>query len=417
MTGDRASFTRAASSRLGSTRAALVAPVLMALLVLGLPGCAGLGVGRLPGVPEPAVLDAEPFPGPVEGGGVLRILAWPGYVEDGSTRPDVDWVSEFEQDTGCDVQAETFLTSDEGVQRFVAEDVDVLLMSGDSVLRLVYGNVVAPLNLDLIAGLADLAPGLLGAPYNSVNGVPYGLPSGRSAMLLLTREGYEGRADSWQPLWQPPAALRGRIGVYDSPMTIADAALYLMGTAPELGIVNPYALDDRQFTAALGLLTEQADSVGLYWRDYLPLAEQVVEGEIELAMAIRGTARITGTEGVSTRFTLPATGTTGWSDSWLVRNAAPNPGCAYLWLNWVSTPQVNGEIAAWVGDAPANLAACDRAEFREHCWAYRARDERFWSRVRYYTTPLADCVDGRTGVTCVPYARWASAWAEFRAPG
>ena len=37
------------------------------------------------------------YAGPVgDGEGTVNILAWPGYVEDGSTDPAVDWVTDFE---------------------------------------------------------------------------------------------------------------------------------------------------------------------------------------------------------------------------------------------------------------------------------------------------------------------------------
>ncbi len=33
--------------------------------------------------------------------GEVSVLAWPGYVEDGSNDPKVDWVSDFEKSSGC----------------------------------------------------------------------------------------------------------------------------------------------------------------------------------------------------------------------------------------------------------------------------------------------------------------------------
>ena len=48
---------------------------------------------------------------------------------------------------------------------------------------------------------------------------------------------------------------------YDSPIYIADAALYLMKTQPDLGISNPYALDDKQLAAAVDLLKKQKANV------------------------------------------------------------------------------------------------------------------------------------------------------------
>ena len=38
-----------------------------------------------------------------KGEGKVNLIAWAGYVEDGSTDPKVDWVSDFEKQTGCQV--------------------------------------------------------------------------------------------------------------------------------------------------------------------------------------------------------------------------------------------------------------------------------------------------------------------------
>ena len=50
-----------------------------------------------------------------EGEGEVNLIAWAGYVEDGSTDPKVDWVSDFEKDTGCQVNVKIGNTSDEMV--------------------------------------------------------------------------------------------------------------------------------------------------------------------------------------------------------------------------------------------------------------------------------------------------------------
>ena len=41
-----------------------------------------------------------------EGEGEVNLIAWAGYVEDGSTDPKVDWVTDFEKETGCQVNVE-----------------------------------------------------------------------------------------------------------------------------------------------------------------------------------------------------------------------------------------------------------------------------------------------------------------------
>jgi putative spermidine/putrescine transport system substrate-binding protein len=82
--------------------------------------------------------------------GAVSILAWPGYVEDGSNDPAVDWVSGFEDATGCTVTSKTYGTSDEAFNLMKSGDYDVVAASGDASLRLVAAKEVAPVNTDLL---------------------------------------------------------------------------------------------------------------------------------------------------------------------------------------------------------------------------------------------------------------------------
>src|SRR5215218_8772148 len=90
-----------------------------------------------------------------DGEGEVNLLAWPGYVEDGSNDPAVDWVSPFEEDTGCKVTTKTFGTSDEALNLMKTGDYDVVSASGDASLRLVAAGDVAPVNTDLIPNYAN----------------------------------------------------------------------------------------------------------------------------------------------------------------------------------------------------------------------------------------------------------------------
>ena len=90
------------------------------------------------------------------GEGKLSVLAWPGYAEDGSNDPKVDWVTPFEKQTGCQVKVKTFGTSDEAVNLMKTGQYDVVSASGDASLRLIAGGQVEPVNTDLIPNYADI---------------------------------------------------------------------------------------------------------------------------------------------------------------------------------------------------------------------------------------------------------------------
>ena len=112
---------------------------------------------------------------------------------------------------------------------------DGVSASGDATLRLVAAGDVAPVNTDLIPSYADIFPDLKMQPFNSVNGVAYGVPHGRGANILMSLPGVVKPAPtSWSVVFEKDSPYKGKITAYDSPTYIADAALYLMKTQPDL---------------------------------------------------------------------------------------------------------------------------------------------------------------------------------------
>jgi len=69
---------------------------------------------------------------PGAGEGKLDIIAWAGYAEDGSTDPKVDWVTPFEQKTGCKTNVKIGNTSDEMVQLMRTGQYDGVSASGEA---------------------------------------------------------------------------------------------------------------------------------------------------------------------------------------------------------------------------------------------------------------------------------------------
>ena len=147
---------------------------------------------------------------------------------------------------------------------------DVVSASGDATLRMIAAGDVAPVNTDLIPNYADEWDFLKDRPWNSVNGQMYGVPHGYGANLLMyNTDVVSPEPTSWGAVFDGAADYSGKVTSYDSPIYIADAALYLMKTQPDLGIEDPYALDADQLAAAVDLLKAQREHVGEYWSDYL----------------------------------------------------------------------------------------------------------------------------------------------------
>lgn len=349
------------------------------------------------------------------GEGQVNIVAWAGYVENGSTDPKVDWVTDFEKQTGCKVNVKNGATSDDMVALMKTGEYDVVSASGDASLRLIYGGDVAPVNTDLIPNYADVFSNLKMQQWNSVDGVSYGVPHGRGANLLAYRTDIVKPAPtSWGAVFDANSPYKGKITAYDSPIYIADAALYLMKTKPELGITYPYALDQTQFDAAVELLKVQKPLIGEYWGDYLKHVASLKSGGTVLGTTWQVNINLAKGEGTKVEGIKPTEGSTGWSDTWMISSKAKNPNCAYLWMDHIISPAANAAVAEWFGEAPSNAKSCDLTADKTHCATFHAADDAYWKDVYYWNTPTETCLDGRTDATCVPYAEWVKAWSSLR---
>ena len=70
-----------------------------------------------------------------KGEGALNIIVWAGYAEAGQDDPTVDWVTPFQNQTGCKVNAKIANTSDEMVALMATGQYDGVSASGDATLR------------------------------------------------------------------------------------------------------------------------------------------------------------------------------------------------------------------------------------------------------------------------------------------
>jgi putative spermidine/putrescine transport system substrate-binding protein len=399
---------RTSPTRLG----AIAAVAALALAACGDSGSDSSGGGTAAGgfqVPDLKQLDKLGEPE-----GQVSVLAWPGYVEDGSNDPKVDWVSDFEKASGCQVTVKTFGTSDEAVQLFRTGQYDVVSASGDATLRLIAAGDVEPVNTGLITNYPDIFEALKNKPWNSVAGVPYGVPHGRGANLLMYRTDLVKPApDSWAAVFDKGSEQQGKVTAYDSPIYIADAGLYLMKTKPELGIKNPYALDSKQLAAAVELLKAQKQNVGEYWSDYLKEIQAFKNGSSTVGTTWQVIANVAQAEKAPVEVVLPKEGATGWSDTWMVGAKSKAKTCSYKFIDHIVSPKANAAVAEYFGEAPANKKACDETTDPKHCDTFHAEDEEYFSQVYYWTTPISACLDGRK-VKCTDYAEWTKAWTEIR---
>ncbi|MBI2776982.1 MAG: ABC transporter substrate-binding protein [Chloroflexi bacterium] len=353
------------------------------------------------------------------GEGQLNLVAWAGYVVGGTGGEQVegyDWVTPFEESSGCKVKVTVGGDSAQMVQLMKTGQYDGVSASGDATLRLISGGDVSPVNLDLIPNYKDVFEGLKNAPYNTVGGRNYGVPHGRGANVLMYNPAVVTTApDSWSVVFAADSPYKGKVTAYNYAIYIADAALYLMKTQPDLKITNPYALDKDQLKAAVDLLKQQKTLIGKYWGTAQEEIDGFSNGDMAIGTAWQYQANTINAAGGSVKVetVLPKEGATGWSDTWMLSSKAKNPNCMYKWMDYIISPVANANATVYFGEAPVSDKACAEAEKLSagHCATFHANDEAYFKQVWYWNTPSKTCIDGR-GDICTDFDAWTQAWTD-----
>lgn len=351
-----------------------------------------------------------------KGEGELNLIVWAGYAEDGSNDKTVNWVGPFEDETGCQVSTKEASTSDDMVTLMRTGQYDGVSASGDASVRLMEGGDVDPVNTDLIANYKDVYPELKDQPYNSIDGVMYGVPHGYGANLIAWNDqDVKPAPTSLDVLFDPKVAGKysGKISVPDNPIFIADAAVYLREHQPDLGITNPYELTDDQFSAAVDLLKKQRGEIGQYWPDAASQISSFANGDSVLGNTWQYQVSTLAADKQPVKSILPSEGSTGWSDTWMLSSEAKNPNCMYKWMDYIESPKVQAQVAEWFGESPANPKACGLTVVKSHCATYHAGDKQFLDNIDFWQTPISDCGDDR-GDECTTYNDWVQAWTSIR---
>jgi putative spermidine/putrescine transport system substrate-binding protein len=377
--------------------------VVLVIASLVLAGCGGQQ-SALPdtGGPMQSIGDGE---------GEVSIVAWAGYIERGETDPNFDWVTDFENETGCKVTVKTAATSDEMVALMNEGGFDLVTASGDASNRLIAAGKVQEVNIELVPSWDTVDERLKEAPWHFVDGKHYGVPyQWGPNVLMYNSEVFAEPPTSWSVVFEEQTlgdgqSNVGRVQAYDGPIYIADAALYLMHHQPDLGIKDPYALTRDQFNAALDLLRQQRQLIGRYWHDAFIQMDDFKNEGVVASGSWPFQVNLLQSEGEPIASIFPEEGTTGWSDTTMMHVEAPHPNCAYLWLEHSINPKLQGDLAAWFGSVPAVPAACEGNELLGESGCATNGFDNF-DAIKFWKTPTADCGDGSN--ECVPYHEWVT---------
>jgi putative spermidine/putrescine transport system substrate-binding protein len=364
--------------------------------------------------------------------GALNLIAWAGYVEDGTTEggEDFDWVTPFEDATGCQVTVKYGDSSDEFVtlmRQGGGTAYDGVSASGDASNRLIAGGDVGAVDTSLFPDLANVI-----APLNPDTGdqtdhyvvgdYVYGVPYMYGPNFLMYNTDVVTPAPtSWDVVFEPDTPYTGKLTGYDVPIYIADAAMYLKAHQPDLGITDPYELTQEQLDASVNLLKGMAPNVSKWWSLYTDEIDGFTDGSMVAGTAWPINLSLLELDSQPVAAAEPSEGMTGWADTWMISANAQHPNCMLEWMKWTLTAEVQSQVAYWYGAAASNVEACpllrealgDYADQVDSVRYGYCGSEDFLKSIYFWKTPQAECGDDR-GSVCMDYSVWQQKWTEIR---
>ena len=249
------------------------------------------------------------------------------------------------------------------------------------------------------------------AAWHFVDGKHYGVPYqwGPNVLMYNTKV-FKKAPTSWSVVFEPQKlpdgkSNKGRVQAYDGPIYIADAALYLMTKKPDLGIKDPYELNEAQYNAALDAASQAASAVQRYWHDAnVQVQDFTNEGVVASGSWPFQVNTLQRARSSRSRASCPLKAPrVGRTPPCCTRRRSIRTAPTSGWSGRIS-PKVQGDVASWFGSVPAVPAACENHALLgpEGCKT-NGIDSSTRSSSGARRKPRA-----RRRAQCVPYSKWAT---------
>jgi putative spermidine/putrescine transport system substrate-binding protein len=358
--------------------------------------------------------------------GQLNLIAWAGYVESGQNDPNFDWVTPFQNQTGCTIKVTYADTSAQMVtlmRQGGGKVYDGVSASGNaSNILIAHGDVAAVDVEKLIPNYDSIVMKSLQSPgHNTVDGVHYGVPYMWGPNFLMYNTDVVTTAPtSWDIVFEPTVngaanPYAGKLTAYNDPIYIADAALYLKAHDPSLGIDDPYELTTDQLNAAVALLQKQHSMIAKYWAAYTDEIDGFESGAMVAGTAWPINQAILASDGkVKVASVYPSEGVTGWADTWMMSSHAQHPNCMLKWMQYTMQPDVQTQVAEYYEATPSLTASCAQLEKdigSDATELYHCGDDAFLAKINLWKTPISDCGNGKND--CTDVNTWTDKWTQI----
>ena len=272
---------------------------------------------------------------------VLNVFTWEGYFDETT-------LSQFEEETGIEVNYSVFATNEEMLLKMQAGDIsdyDIILASDYAISALRKDGKLLPLDKSLLPNWENLNPDYLNQYFDPDNiySMPYAVGS---PVIIYDPAQVEGEITSFADLWDEQFA--------DNLWLLDDARVMIGETLKMLGY-SYNTTDPAQLEEAYQKLLELKPNIRVldYDLSYFYLAK----GEVKAAYLFTPYALFNLMENPELKCVFPDEGIGFGVDSIVIPASARHPENAHAFMDFYLRPETAAFVAEWQGYINPNAAA------------------------------------------------------------
>lgn len=273
----------------------------------------------------------------------LYIYTWAGYI-------DQDLLDQFTQKTGIKAVADVFDSNESMLARLQAGgggSYSLIYPSEYMVQKMVELDLLTELDFARIQGLDSLFTRFQNPEYDPGN--RHSLPvSWGTTGLIYNKKKLQNPPEDWSYLWKHKKQLSNRMTLLNDIREVMGATLRMLGYSYN-------STDPQQLQEAYEKLRELKPSLASFTSD--GWREQVLSGDLLLAMCYSADANEVMKENEDLQYVLPKSGSSLWMDTLAIPRTANNPEGAYAWINFMLQPEVAAQICERLSFATPNQEA------------------------------------------------------------
>ncbi|MBN9234030.1 MULTISPECIES: extracellular solute-binding protein [Phyllobacteriaceae] len=263
------------------------------------------------------------FAGVAHAADTLHIYNWNGYISQAM-------LTKFTAETGVAVALDTYDNNETLLSKLRSGSAgyDIAIASTDFIPIMKSERMIQPVNISELPNYDHLDGQWKKSAWDpgNVYSIPYfwGVTS-----YAVDTTIYKGPTDSLSLLFNPPAELQGKIGMFSSPTEVIALAMRSLD-------IEPCTTDPEKLKAVDALLQAQKPFVKIY--DSSGVMGRLVSGETAISQVANGEALTARQQKPSLKFVFAKEGGVAWIDNVVVPASAARPDLAKKFISFLMDP-------------------------------------------------------------------------------